>query len=223
MIFASSEVVGYAENGLRKGGSLVTAQFLNVDSDTEISLSMFKPIGDGVAGEVVVQKLTSGGTTAESYYWLADDEELPDGWYDYYTDDPRNSVTLKAGEALWVQGGNAEQSLQTSGAVGKNSITVQLRKGGTLVGNAFPMSLTLEKFIPTGDGVAGEVVVQKLTSGGTTAESYYWLADDEDLPDGWYDYYTDDPKNDLEVKSGEGLWVQGGSIDQYITIVAPIF
>ena len=216
-------VVGYAQSPLRYGGTLATPQFLNVGADAETPISALVPCGDDTYNNVSVQTLDAYGYTENNYTWTDAGGDTWDqiGW----VDDDNNivtDVTFSPGQALWALGSSASQSIQSSGKVGTSDVAVQLKYGGTLAGNPFPVNITIGTLIPSGDDTYNNVSIQTLDAYGYTASNYTWTDAGGDTWDqiGW----VDDDNNlvtDIVIEAGQGLWILGSSDSQYLTFPAP--
>ena len=170
-----ANVVGYAQSGLKLGGTLATPQFINIGNENGMPISALVPTGEDTYNNIAVQTLDAAGYTVDSYAWTDAGGESWDqiGW----VDDENNivtDVTFAPGQALWVQGSSSAQSLQTAGKVGTSDVTVQLKLGGTLAGNPFPVSITIGDLVPTGEDTYNNVAVQTLDAAGYTVDSYAW-------------------------------------------------
>ena len=218
-----SDIVGYAQSGLKLGGTLATPQFINIGNENGMPISALVPTGEDTYNNIAVQTLDAAGYTVDSYAWTDAGGESWDqiGW----VDDENNivtDVTFAPGQALWVQGSSSAQSLQTAGKVGTSDVTVQLKLGGTLAGNPFPVSITIGDLVPTGEDTYNNVAVQTLDAAGYTVDSYAWTDAGGESWDqiGW----VDDENNivtDIVIAPGQGLWIQGSSDAQYIQFPAP--
>lgn len=104
--------MGYAQNELQTGFTLVSAQFASVGSDSALLLSSFVATGEGTSDSVVLQTLDFAGRGVDSYTWidwagdLGDQEAWVDGDFNIV-----ENVSFAPGQGLWVQG-NAGQSIQ---------------------------------------------------------------------------------------------------------------
>ena len=223
MNFAPLNLVGYAQSGLKQGGTLATPQFLNVADESGMPITALVPTGDDTYNNIAVQTLDAYGYTQDSYTWT---DAGGDGWDEigWVNDDNAivTDVVFAPGQALWVQGSSVDQALQTAGKVGKSDVSVQLKQGGTLSGNPFPVNLTIADLIPSGDDTYNNIAVQTLDAYGYTVDSYTWTDAGGDSWDqiGWV---NDDNEivTDVVINAGQGLWIQGSSTSQYLTFPAP--
>ena len=219
----SPDVVGYAQSGLKQGGTLASAQFINIGDGSGLSITALVPTGDDAFNNVAVQTLDAYGYTVDSYTWTDAGGEGWDqiGWVD---DDNAivTDVVFAPGQALWVQGSSINQALQTAGKVGKLDVTVQLKQGGSLFGNPFPVNLTIADLIPTGEDTYNNISIQTLDAYGYTVDSYTWT---DAGGEGWDQVGWVDDDNaivtDVIISAGQGLWIQGASTNQYLTFPAP--
>ena len=220
----SANVVGYSASTLKNGASLMAAQFGDVGA-TGLALTNFKPTGDGVYNNVNINRLDALGYVTETYSWTDSGGENWDT-ADVWVDDNNNiitDVTFLPGEAVWVNGASADQGLQSSGEVSKIDLAKQLKNGATLVGNTFPVAVSIADIYPSGNGVYNNVNINRLDALGYVTETYSWTdsgGENWDTADVW----VDDNNNivtDVTFAPGEGFWVNASSDSQYLNIPAP--
>ena len=215
----SSDIVGYAQTGLKQGFTMLTPQFVAVNGASTIALEELVPVGDDIDtdGAINIQTLTAGGVTIDTYQWI--DWGSPKGWCDdTYT--PVEGVTFAKGAGLWVQGASTGAGIQSAGKVGVDDVVVQLRQGFTATGNPFPTGVALQDIIPEGENIDtdGAINIQTLTAGGVTIDTYQWI--DWGSPNGWCDdTYT--LVEGVTFAPGQGLWVQGSKSTEYLRFPAP--
>ena len=212
-------VVGYAQNGLQNGGTVLTPQFLAIGENTFIALQTLLPVGDDVDtdGNIQIQTLDAYGRVDKSYQWI--DWGDPTGW----CDEDWNlveGVEFTPGQGLWVLGTSEGASIQVSGQVGINDLAVQLQNGGTVTGNPFPVSVNLQDILLSGDDVDtdGNIQIQTLDAYGRVDKSYQWI--DWGDPTGWCDEDWNLVEG-VEFTPGQGLWVLGTSEGANLTFPAP--
>ena len=211
-----SRFVGYAQSGLRKNGTLVTAQFLPITGDA-IPLDNLVATGDDASDNVEIQTLDAYGRTVDSYSWNDWAQATPcwvDGGYEKV-----EGVSFAPGQALFVMGSSATQGLQSSGKVGDEDVVVALRKNGTLAGNPFPVAIDLQDIVAEGNDVSDNVEIQILDAYGRTVDSYSWNDWAQDKPcwvDGGYDKVEG-----VSFEPGQGLFVMGSGDGQYLRFPAP--
>ena len=209
--------MGYAQGGLKKNGSLVAAQFLNIGASQDMPLQSLIPTGDDTSDNVQIQTLDAYGYTVDSYDWNDWANESAcwvDGDYN-----PVEGVSFAPGQALWVMGSDSSQGLQSAGQVSKSDIQVALKRNGTLVGNPFPIELDLQDIVAGGDEASDNVQIQTLDAYGYTVDSYDWndwAAEEACWVDGDYN-----PVTNVKIAPGQGLWVMGSNTDQYLLFPAP--
>ena len=209
--------VGYAQNELKNGGTVATAQFLNIGENTSVPLQSIKPTGDDTSDNVYIQTLDFAGRTVASYGWNDWAAEEPCWVDDDYN--PVEGVSFAPGTGLWIQGSSAEQGIQTAGKVGASDVVVTLRNGGTVAGNATPVAIDIQDIVALGDEASDNVYIQKLDYAGRTVASYGWNDWAAEEP-----CWVDDDYNPVEgvtLNPGEGIWVQASSDEQSIQIPAP--
>ena len=214
----SANVVGYASGTLRQGNKAVGTQFVAVSGDV-IDLTDIKVIGydpeSGTEGDVNVQILDAHGKAGMSYFyydvpgdftaWLdGNDEEVSAG-----------TLTLAAGEGLWVSAPDATYSLQTAGQVPTTGIAVALRQGNKVVVNSTPVDVDLTEIDVTGydteSGTEGDVNVQILDAHGKAGMSYFYYDVPGDFT-AWLDGNDEEVSaGTLVIGPGEGMWVSAPS------------
>ena len=222
-IVARSLTVGYAQSGLKYGGTLAAPQFLNIGVNTATPISSLTPTGEDTYNNIAVSILDAYGYTESSYTWT---DAGGEGWDTIgWVDDDNNivsDISFAPGTALWISGTASTQGLQSAGAVGKNDVVVQLRYGGTQAGNPFPVDTTLGALLPTGDDTYNNISVQILDAYGYSQASYTWT---DAGGEGWDTIgWVDDDNNlvtDVVISAGQGLWISGSNDAQYITFPAP--
>ena len=196
---------------------MAAPQFINIGAAADIQLDSLIPTGEDTSDNVEIQLLTAGGNT-ESYYTWNDWMFGKACWVDADLNEA-TGVTFAPGQGLWVMGASAAQGLRSSGAVGTNDVVVALRNGGTATGNPFPVAVSLNDIIPTGDDISDNVEIQILTPGGNTDSFYTW----NDWMYGspcWVDANLNDATG-VTFAPGQGLWVMGSSESQGIRFPAP--
>ncbi len=211
-------LVGYAQNTLKAGATMVTPQFLSVGAEA-MPIEALVPTGDGASDTVSLQTLSSSGKTVDMYTWndWANDEAC-------WVDDnllPVTGVTFDPGQGLWVTGSTTEQAIQTAGKVGSADVVITLREGATPTGNPFPVAIDLNDILPEGDGISDTVSIQTLSASGKTVNMYTWNDWANDQP-----CWVDDnllPVTEVSFNPGEGLWVTGSSTAQTLRFPAPEF
>ena len=214
----SANVVGYASGSLRDGSKGVGAQFVAVSGET-IDLTDIKVTGYdsavGTEGVVSVQILDAGGMANMTYFYYDVPGDFT-AWLDGNDDEVSpGTVTLSAGEGLWVSAPSSTYGLQTAGQVPTSGIAVALRDGSKMVVNCTPVDVDLTDIDVSGynpvDGTEGVVSAQILDAGGMANMTYFYY----DVP-GDFTAWLDG--NDEEVEAGtivigpgEGLWVSAPS------------
>ena len=109
----SSNIVGYAQNELKSGNSLVGAQFMAIGSDAGMPLQSVKPTGSDTSDNVYLSTLDALGFTVTTYSWVnwAGDNGDQEAWID---DDFAivEGVKIAPGAGLWVQGSSGSQGIR---------------------------------------------------------------------------------------------------------------
>ena len=155
--------------------------------------------GEGVtAGAIQIQTLTSGGETAETFYWIPADE-VGDydmeaaGWFDVDNWCVADK-TFADGEGFLTSNDFGDgATIMFAGQVADGATESEISSNFAVAGNCTPVAVDIQSIVVTGEGVtAGAIQIQTLTSGGETAETFYWVPADEigdyDMEEeGWFD------------------------------------
>ena len=208
--------VGYAQSGLKSGGTLVTPQFAAVSGGT-YSLSDLVATGDDIVDNVEVQTLDAYGRTVNSYIWVDYLSENP-CWMDNDTFEEA-TANISAGQGLWIFGSTAEQAVQSAGKVETSDVAVALINGASAVGNPYPVSVSIQDVIAVGDDIVDNVEIQTLDAYGRTINSYIWVDYLSENPC-WMDNDTFE-EAEATISGGQALWVFGTSSEQTIRFPAP--
>lgn len=196
---------------------MATAQFLNVSSSETIPLEAFVPTGDNTSDNVAIQTLDAAGYTVDNYLWNDWIAETPCWVNDSF--EVVEGVSFAPGQGLWVYGSSADQGIQSAGKVGTIDVSVQLRNGGTVTGNPFPISVALQDIIALGDDTSDNVAIQTLDAAGYTVDNYLWNDWIAETPCWVNDSF--EVVEDVTFEPGQGLWVYGSSNAQYLQFPAP--
>ena len=214
--------MGYAQNGLQNGATMVAPQFLNVGVSEAMPIEALTPTGSDTEG-VEIQTLTALGYTDKFYTWNTWMYSEP-CWVDGDWN-PVSDVSFEAGSGLWIQGSSTAQGFQSAGKVGKADVNVQLRNGATAAGNPFPVAIDLNDILPNGGEDSNVdlegVEIQTLTALGYTDKFYTWNTWMYSEPC-WVDADWNTVTG-VTFDPGQGLWIQGSSTAQYIRFPAPEF
>ena len=218
----SQNIVGYAQDGLISGSKMLTPQFLGM-GQSALSLQSLKATGDSTSDNVSIQTLDSFGNAVDTYIWCdwAGDESDQKAWSDG-SGAIIEGVTFEPGQGLWVQGSSDGQGLVSAGQVGTDDLLIKLCNGATAAGNTFPTPVNLQDILPSGDSTSDNVSIQTLDSFGNAVDTYIWCdwAGDEGDQEAWSDG-SGAIIEGVTFEPGQGLWVQGSSDRQSITIPAP--
>jgi len=172
-----------------------------------------------------IQVLTTTGTY-DIYYYLndgyVDDETFVEGWCDGAG--TLVDLDITPGTAFWVKVPGEDTATTAAGAVlNESSVDVAVAANKfTLVGNAFPIAVTLNGTAFTSDDIVGvdyddnfnfwktAPQIQVLTTTGTY-DIYYYLndgyVDDETFVEGWCDS-AGTLVTDTTIGVGSGFWVK---------------
>ena len=101
--------MGYAQNGLQNGATMVAPQFLNIGVSDAMPLEALTPTGDDTEG-VEIQTLTAAGYTDKFYTWNTWMYAEP-CWVDGDLN-AVEAVSFGPGQGLWVQGSSSAQYIR---------------------------------------------------------------------------------------------------------------
>ena len=212
----SANIVGYGQNGLRSGYSLVTAQFSGVGG-TSLSLDGLVAVGDDTSDNVALSTVDEFGAPIATYTWNDWAAATPCWVNDSY--EPIEAVTVSAGQAFWTGGSSDSQAIQSAGEVGLADVVVNLRSGYTLIGNPFPVSIALQDIVAGGDDAADNVSLSTIDEFGAPTATYTWNDWAAAEPCWVDDSY--EPVTGVTFAPGEGLWTGASSDSQYVRFPAP--
>ena len=192
--------------------------FTGVDFDEKLDFQKTAP---------QIQVLNAAGTGYTIYYYLndgyVDEETLVEGW----CDGAGNLVDLDiaSGTAFWVMVPGGDTATTAAGAVSNESsvdINVAANKFA-LLGNAFPIAVTLNGAAFTSEDIVGvdfdeklnfqktAPQIQVLNAAGTGYTVYYYLndgyVDDYTLVEGWCDG-AGNLVSDATIGVGAGFWIK---------------
>ena len=225
--------------------------FVNV-GDTTIRLSDIKVTGyenssyyleeEYAAPSVVVQRRLSTGQPYAQYSWY--DESDGESWLGGSwvkalgeEDDP----VLVPGDALWVQTPSLEDceafTFQVAGQVVSGAIAFPLNDGGKISAcNPTPVTIKLSQVEVQGyenstyyleeEYAAPSVVIQQLLSTGQPYAQYSWYDESDGeswLGGSWVKAMGEYEPEELELKAGDGFWVQTPDLEdcEQFTLVFP--
>jgi hypothetical protein len=105
-------VVGYAQNGLQNGATLVAPQFLDV-GEAGFSLDSFTPTGTELSDNISIMQIDEFGGEVATYVWIewGGDNGDEKCWSLDGAGEKTEGVTFAPGEGLWVQGSSTSQYL----------------------------------------------------------------------------------------------------------------
>lgn len=220
-LYGTPTIVGYGNNALRFGFSLVTPQFVNVGGGA-YNLSSIQGVGtdeNPASDNIAVATVDEYGTAVDTYTWNDWAADTPCWVDDSYS--PVEGVVVAPGQAFWTSGAAGDQSIMSSGEVGVADVTVGLRFGFTLIGNPFPISVNLQDIIAgSADGDASDnVAMATIDEYGTAVDTYTWNDWAAETPCWVNDSY--EPVDGVSIAPGQGLWTSASSDAQFIRFPAP--
>jgi len=221
----SANIVGYSETGYRKKYTLVVPEFSSVGA-AGLDIQTIKPVNvdmeDYGEGDIKIQTFTDSATTSAQYYWY--DKEVSEtgksGWHNAAGDELA-SKTFTQGEGFMLYMPTTGGSLNVSGEVTLDEVTVPCRRKYTLMGNIRPVDVDIQDIVPVDidmeDYGEGDVKIQTFTDSATTSAQYYWYDKkvSETGESGWHNAAGDELASKT-FAPGEGFMlympVAGGSL-----------
>ena len=204
----SANVVGYQNNAIAKGYSMVSPSFVNVDgNDYNIDNLLLTGVDDRNATVQVVNADGSWGTQGFWFNEFVDGEDVyPAGWFLADGETPAN-ITLKPGESVFFYTTATAGKAQSSGQVATD-ITVNLKTGYSMIGNATPLDMPIDNLTLTGVDDRN-ATVQVVNADGSWGPQGFWFnefVDGEDVyPAGWFLADGETPAN-ITLKAGESVF-----------------
>jgi hypothetical protein len=207
----SANVVGYQTVETKSGFTYLTPTFEKVDGGVA-TLGDFVPAGDDVGwGEEIIQAFNDTGALIGYYNFYCEEYGMEGGagWYDE-DGNQCNNTPLADGKGAGISvcfESSSGVPMRFSGAVTKGKkIITDVIAGFTWIGNATPNELTIQDFIPVGDGVGwGEEIIQVFDETNGLAGYYNYYCEDYGMADGagWYD--EEGNRINLPVPAGHGF------------------
>ena len=108
----SSDIVGYAQSGLKYGASMATPQFVNVSGAEGMPLQSIIPQGDDLVDNVYLKTLDAYGRTVEGCDYTWNDWNYSEPCWVDSNYEKVEGVTIPAGLGLWVYGSSNSQYLR---------------------------------------------------------------------------------------------------------------
>ena len=204
----SANVVGYQNNALTTGYSMITPSFVNVDS-TDYAIDSL--LLDGVEDRnATVQVVNSDGSWGTQGFWFNEfidgADVYPAGWFLADGETPAN-ITLKPGESVFFYTTAKNGKAQSSGQVA-NDVTVNLKTGYSMLGNSTPLNMPIDNLLLEGvdDRNATVQVVNADGSWGTQGFWFNEFVDGADVyPAGWFLADGETPAN-ITLNPGESVF-----------------
>lgn len=212
----SSNTVGYGQNGLRFGYSLVTAQFSGIGG-TNLSLDSLSASGTDASDNVTLSTVDEYGAPIDTYSW--NDWALGSACWINDSYEKIEGVSVTPGMAFWTSGSDASQVIQSAGEVGFQDVVVNLRFGYTLVGNPFPVEVALQDIIAGGNEASDNVTLSTIDEYGAPIDTYSW--NDWALGSACWINDSYEMVEGVTIAPGVGLWTSGSDASQFIRIPAP--
>ncbi len=197
--------------------------FESTDSTKKLDLQDIRLEGSSGDGTDFIQVITPDAQLGDKYYWMTTegaDWLDQDGWYGFDQEtllvgDRKVELTLGQGFYITVQ--KTGVKVITSGAVRLTSLGYPLNGNGqyTIVGNATPVDLDIQKLKLEGASGDGMDFIQVITPDAKLGDKYYWMTTkgaDWLEQDGWYEFdqetfLCEDNENAVTMKAGEGFYI----------------
>ena len=215
-------IVGYASSSLTQGATITAAQFFGVGTD-KVPLQSFTGLGEEASYGIYLDLLSPQGIIIKQYVWVEDYGENGDQkcWLDGDTYElPEEEVGFDAGQGFWIEGQNANQTVQSAGQVPVTDATIQLCQGATMGGNFTPVAMNLQDIIAEGTDASYGVYLDLLNPQGIIVKQYVWVEDYGENGDQkcWLDGDTYElPEEEVTFAPGQGFWIEGQNDEQFIT------
>jgi len=201
----SANIVGYkkVEGPVGGGFTIITSPFVSVLSPNQ-TFTLSQLTGN-FRNNQTIQFLNSLGNVAERAIYF-----VGEGWFDFDDDEVYvGDVPRDAGVGMFVSTGSYTFDGIIAGQVEEDDIEFPLNNGLTLVGNASPVPLMLEKF--EFSGLRNNNTIQFLNANGNVIDRVIYY-----VGEGWFDFYDDEiyVGDTWEILPGEAFFVQcgGGSV-----------
>ena len=212
----SANTVGYGQNSLREGYTLVAAQFTGFGG-TQLPLTGLTAVGEDTSDNVTLSTVDEYGTAVDTYAWNDWAAATPCWVNDSF--EPVEGVTVTPGLAFWTSGSADGQKIMSAGEVGLSDVVVNLREGYTLVGNPFPVSIALQDIVAGGDEASDNVTLATIDEYGTAVDTYAWNDWVAATPCWVNDSF--EPVEGITFAPGVGLWTSGSNSSQFVRLPAP--
>ena len=189
------------------GTNPVTGQPYNTVVLSDIAL-----VGDNVKLRTDnLQIFNENGETAAMYQWRAN------GWYDLDEGEYVNETVIDRAQGVVIDSANGEITIRSTGEVCADAVSVDdCAEGFNVVGNPFPVDLTLAEISLTGDNVKLRTDnLQIFNENGETAAMYQWRAN------GWYDLDEGEYVNETPFPYGLGVIVDSANGGITVEIESP--
>ena len=195
-------VVGYQQNDVPKGCTMITPCFENVGGGN-YAIDDFQLIGvdDTMATVQVVNEDGSWGTQG---FWFNAYGDLPAGWFTDMTGLESAEISLKPGQAVFFYTSAEGAKAQSAGAV-SGVITNSVAVGCSMIGNATPVNVAIDdiKLLNVEDTMATVQVVNPDGSWGTQG---FWFNAYGDLPSGWFTDMTGLEPAEITLTPGQSVF-----------------
>ena len=211
----SANIVGYQQNALPKGFSMITPCFEIVGGG---NYAIDNLTLDGVSdGDATVQVVNADGTWGTKGVWLNEyvdgDDVYPAGWFTDASGATPANITLIPGQAVFFNTGSSSAKAMTAGQV-SGEITITLDKGFSMIGNASPVTLPIDSITLTGVS-DGDATVQIVNADGSWGTKGVWLNEYVDgntvYPAGWFTDASGATAAEITLTPGQSVFFNTGA------------
>ena len=214
----SANTVGFMDikdENAAEGFNVICPTFTSVGYNTVV-LGDIKLDGDNVElREDNLQIFTPSGAAEYVFQWRAN------GWYDVDEREYVNSQVIDRALGVVIDSVNGDITIRSAGEVSKSPVEVEnCVQGFNVVGNAFPVDVTVGDISLDGDDVElREDNLQIFTPTGAAEYVFQWRAN------GWYDVDEKAYVNDTTFPAGLGVIIDccnGGDVTVSIDVPTAI-
>ena len=210
----SANTVGFMDikdENAAEGFNVVCPTFTTVGYNT-VTLSDISLEGENVQLRTDNLQIFDGTGNAEyAYQWRAN------GWYDNDEKEYVNDEVIDRAQGVIIDSANGNITIRSVGEVKTTAVAVEnCVEGFNVVGNPFPVALTLADISLTGDSVQLRTDnLQIFDANGNAEYAYHWRAS------GWYDNDEKEYVNENAFPAGLGVIIDSANGGITVEITAP--
>ena len=155
-------------------------------------------------GDATFQVVNADGSWGTQGFWFNAWGTFPAGWFEDSLGTIPANVSLTPGQAVFfyttAEGGKALSAGQVSG-----SITSNLETGYSMIGNASPVTISIDEI--TLEGVNdGDATVQVVNADGSWGTQGFWFNAYGDFPAGWFEDSLGTIPADITLQPGQSVF-----------------